>query len=307
MQCFRLPHELDSTQFRVDHIVASNCNSGFAIVGVNRTSEEENDAAFTSAIVIYSRLEFVNMLQETCLNKFSHTQPLYPHKGSLCNSKPITMQSVVLRFSTGTLILVDLYTGKWVQFLKDKDAVDVTLGEGDVLTVLSKDGSIHSCTIQQCISHSQEDEEELVAMSMTTYPNHIHLNKVLDYITTTDSIALQPLTLKRLSQLWQLTRAEISMGNVSSPSLSSHSFHIHAPPQWVDSQHIHQHRTFAQHKRVGFLSMGAKDSEVASSKSYMLLGEDGNTTQTDVLQSYVFALNILFLVSLLQPFFESST
>uniref|UniRef100_A0A915DGN3 Uncharacterized protein n=1 Tax=Ditylenchus dipsaci TaxID=166011 RepID=A0A915DGN3_9BILA len=238
---------------------------------------------------------------ESCLNKFVFnfgqisqilllpmdyffayraTHSPYIHtKGSLCNSKPITMQSVVC----GTLILVDLYTGKWVQFLKDKDAVDVTLGEGDVLTVLSKDGSVavhkpltggRGRTSGHVYGQWSASINDIVQSLKTTYPNHIHLNKVLDYITTTDSIALQPLTLKRLSQLWQLTRAEISMGNVSSPSLSSQSFHIHAPPQWVDSQHIHQHRTFAQHKRVGFLSMGAKDSEVASSKSYVLLGEE---------------------------------
>lgn len=48
------------------------------------------------------------------------------------------------RFSTGKLVLLDLNSGKYIEFLEEKHAVDVTLAEEDAITVLCKDGSVSS-------------------------------------------------------------------------------------------------------------------------------------------------------------------
>uniref|UniRef100_A0A915N326 Uncharacterized protein n=2 Tax=Meloidogyne javanica TaxID=6303 RepID=A0A915N326_MELJA len=70
MQCFRLPDELDSSSFRIDHIVATENPDGYVVLGVNCVNDGCAISDNSSSIVIYSRMEVVHMLQEICLRKY---------------------------------------------------------------------------------------------------------------------------------------------------------------------------------------------------------------------------------------------
>ncbi|KAH7727633.1 ubiquitin-conjugating enzyme family protein, partial [Aphelenchoides avenae] len=244
MQCMRLPDELDSDAFKISTIAASDNNSGFVLVGVNRESVVGTESDFSSAIVAYARMDCVNMLQDAPLSKltFSHgniDQILLLHsdyfamsRSTRVSAKPaVFTESALVRFDDGTLVLFDPLSQQSVK-IDVESAADVTIGESGTLTVLSKSGKIFVCDIAQHLPRAKSDEDEELAISMlaalgspsfahknadvpidliehlsSAFASHPRISQVVAYLKS--SPAFQKLTPMTLSQIWRLTRSDV--------------------------------------------------------------------------------------------------
>ncbi|CAK5091984.1 unnamed protein product [Meloidogyne enterolobii] len=175
MQCFRLPDELDSSNFRIDHIVATENPDGYVVLGVNSVSDGYALSDNSSSIVIYSRMEVVHMLQEICLRKYFfqnlkkiaqilllsidyfgiyRQQKLNEdNKGHNRTQKhkenKQVLGSAVVRFSCGEVILLDLNSGFSMPIFDPKD---------------SEDGQIAS-DIALCSSEGRSELDQIVVLT----------------------------------------------------------------------------------------------------------------------------------------------
>lgn len=149
MQCFRLPDELDSSNFRIDHIVATENSNGCVVLGVNRVIDRGAMPDYSSSIVVYSRMEVVHMLQEICLRKyffqnvkivqilllsidyfaFYRLQKLNEEKSnnnrtSRHKENKQLLGSAAVRFSNGQVVLLDLNSGFSITIFDPTDSED---------------------------------------------------------------------------------------------------------------------------------------------------------------------------------------
>lgn len=191
MQCFRLPEELDSSEFRIDQIVATTQNDGFAVFGVNRINGENDH--FASAIIVYSRMEVVHMIRESYLKKFhlkmgQITQilllpidyfALYRAKRKIRvrNKTDVeqqidlngtqTLTSAILRLTNGHVLLYDLNSGSFVtvyEAIDGKYAVDITLSQNGngvwQIIILTNEQKIKCFDVKQPLPQLSSDEHE---------------------------------------------------------------------------------------------------------------------------------------------------